>query len=476
MPAYDRFWDLQIASDSAYDWKEEIVQNCIYQRETKKLNNVKGKALLALPLLSNVEVTVAACLNRLPKVEVVIYMGNFDTAPRLTRLMLDMADHLQTKALLLDSTVPSIVKKNFAARLKSVVKLLDESPADNKAIVISAEGSRFSLKNMPIVADRDIVIVDVSARPSLKLLESDPQIGYLSTTVNMADIASGHEQEYGREMVTWILGGGKAKIRITCHGDGEGYLEMKDGASKLHSLRADSIGKWLCANGLTAKRNLEVINVNICMGAKCNLTPAVIKSGAYTAAEGSAVELLARSLGEAGVHGIKVTGSNEVVAGIEAKELPDLTPVGDKKLEAGQGVRKIQIPDGFPFDSTTLTMTIPLGWSVGEAARSDSKLFTIKSPDNWLVTKDTSVFTRPVDPANAAYKFTSPTGGHCTIPSEGWIVDGKSVLSAEGWVSAGPGRLQFKGTGGTIAVDGRSEQKAILERLAKSKAKAVAIS
>ena len=477
MPAYERFWDLQIASDSSYDWKEEIVENCVYQRETKKLNGVPGKALIALPFLNNVEVTMAACLNRLPKVEVILYLGTTETVQRLATLLLSAQAHLRTKTLVLDNTLSTMTKKVLPLRLKSPDwTILTTPPTDNKAIILSAVNNGFSLKTMPDVTDRDCVIIDVSARPSLNVLATDAKIGYLSTTVNMADIASGYEQNYGKEMVSWVLGGGRSKIRITCHGDGEGYLEMKDQSSTLHSIRADSIGKWLHANGLTARRNLEVINVNICMGAKCNLTPAVIKSGAYTAATGSAVELLARALGEAGVHGIKVTGSNEVVAGIEAKELPDLTPVGDTTLKAGQGVRKIQIPDGFGFESTTLMMTVPTNWVIEETVRSESRLFTIKAPSNWTVTKVDSVFKRPVESVNAAYKFTSPTGGLCTIPSEGWMVEGKSVLTAEGWVASGPGKLQFRGTGGTIAVNTTSAQRVILERLAKSKAKAVAVS
>jgi hypothetical protein len=51
------------------------------------------------------------------------------------------------------------------------------------------------------------------------------------------------------------------------------------------------------------------------------------------------------------------------------------------------------------------------------------------------------------------------------------------MRSAEGWTPAGPGKLQFKGTGGLIAVEVQSGSTVrIVERIAKSMAKAVAVS
>jgi hypothetical protein len=338
---------------------------------------------------------------------------------------------------------------------------------------MSGDAENIILKKMPVQAEPDIVLIDDSGRPSMKVLKSDQTIGYVSTTVNMGDIANCQVQEYGSEMVSWILGGGSSKIRITCHGDGEGYLEMKDKQSNLKSLRADSLGKWLVANGLTTKKNLQVINLNLCMGAKCNLTPAVIKSGAYTAADNSAVDLLAKTLGAAGAKDIIVTGSNEVVAGIEPREVDSLTQVGDVKLKAGQGVRKIQIPSGFPFDKNTLTMTIPSGWSIEQKTPKGLDLLTIKAPGNWTVAKESSAFARPVEAANSAFTFTSPTKVKHIVPSDGWMVDGSSVIAAAGWAMAGPQKLKFVGTGGTLGMDlQQGDEPVILERLAKSKAKA----
>jgi hypothetical protein len=145
-------------------------------------------------------------------------------------------------------------------------------------------------------------------------------------------------------------------------------------------------------------------------------------------------------------------------------------------LLAGQGVRKIQIPAGFGFEAATLTITVPVGWSIEAVSRDESRLFVLKPPATWTMKKGTSVFVRPVETANADFEFTGPGKEKVEIPSAGWMVEGGNVFTAEGWVAGAAGKLRFQGTGGAVALDGASAQKTILERLAKSKAKAVAVS
>ncbi len=486
MPAYDRFWDLAVTTGVHYDFTDEIVEACIYQRETKQKNNVKGKALITLPLLKNWHKAAAQCLNKIVASEVLFSVSINEMMEAMNG---DLGSMLKRKSLL-HSGVSATLIKRLRGFTVGELPPNDKLPANFAGIFMSMVGSSYSLANAPLSTERLVMIVQSTGRPSLdRLSQENANFGYLSTAVDMADIAATNKDDFTRSAVNWILGGGASKIRITCHGDGEGNLEMLAKTAQgevLNAMSADCLAKWLHANGLTEKKNLQVISMNLCMAAKHNLTPAVINNGQYSPAQGSAVELVARTLGEFRVHGVKVTGSNEVVSSIDESAVDPnndnrLAQVGDANLRPGQNVRRIQIPDGggFTFTASTLTLTLPTGWTVEPRQKAGSQLYGLKPPDGWTVERIVPAIKRPENFANTDFRFKGPGGKLCNIPSQGWIVDKSEVLTAEGWTLAGPNTIKFKGTGGAIAVEGKpgpGEIVRIFERIAKSGAKAVAVS
>ncbi|MGC2657945.1 MAG: hypothetical protein WA324_08195 [Bryobacteraceae bacterium] len=294
---------------------------------------------------------------------------------------------------------------------------------------------------------------------------------------------------YTMSLVNWVSGGGLGKIRFNCHGDGEGYLEMVS-KGVAHSIPANCLGDWLGANGLTEKRNLKAISLNLCMAAKHFLTPAVLQNGQYSPAEGSAVDLLAKTLGSRGVTGVEVTGSNENVTMIDENRFLKLNPedeiklrmglsIEDQKLRVGDNVRMIGVPIGFKFDVGSRTLTIPDGWTIEAKPMSGSQLFAVKCPADSTVERAASKIVRTHQLATGDFTFKSPGRKDVSFPSQGWILAGKQMISAEGWTAAGTTQIRFSGTGGVIQVEGQSGEDGsgvIYERLAKSKAKAVATS
>jgi hypothetical protein len=128
---------------------------------------------------------------------------------------------------------------------------------------------------------------------------------------------------------------------------------------------------------------------------------------------------------------------------------------------------------------STLTLTVPAGWTVEPRQRSESQLYGLKPPSGWTVERVVPAIKRPDDFANTDLLFKGPGNKVCTIPSQGWIVEGNEAITAEGWTLAGTGSLKFSGTGGVIAIEGKpgpNETLRIFERIAKSGAKAVAVS
>jgi hypothetical protein len=124
------------------------------------------------------------------------------------------------------------------------------------------------------------------------------EVGYLAMTVPMGVVLSSPKDASITKMLTWITAGGASKIRITCHGDGEGNLEMKG-----QRLSAAWFAKWFSANGLLKKGDLATISLNICMAAKYNLTPAVIQNGQYSPAEDSVSGSVGQRIGRFGSEG-----------------------------------------------------------------------------------------------------------------------------------------------------------------------------
>jgi len=122
---------------------------------------------------------------------------------------------------------------------------------------------------------------------------------------------------------------------------------------------------WLARNGLNAGgvqrqarlQGLKNINVAVCMAARSGVSPATYSSWSRTssAAVGSAVERIVSRLRALRIHGIEVTGSNEITVsanGVVARVL---------------GVGMAQAPDAWNLDMTrqgTYFIDIPDGWTV----------------------------------------------------------------------------------------------------------------
>ena len=331
--------------------------------------------------------------------------------------------------------------------------------------------------NAPM-GSRDPTIV-LSGSRNVTLLEG-MKAGYLAMTVPMGVVVSSQKEDSITNMLTWITGGGTSKIRITCHGDGEGNLEMQG-----QRVSAAWFAKWFSANGLLLKGNLTTISLNICMAAKYNLTPAVIQNGRYSPAEGSAVALLAKALGDLGLKGIKVTGSNENVGAEQPATLTREYPQG-AEIQNSQAYRAISIPTGFGFDKQSYTLTLPAGWTFLAKKVGDSDLWSIQAPTNYVVTTVTSRYQVPqvggvskdVSQVYGEYAFTDPRTQDKYVFLMGWIVDQvkKEALSGAGWKRLDDRRIQFTGTGGSFVLQTAGTSIQIVERLAHSGAKAIAYS
>lgn len=325
-------------------------------------------------------------------------------------------------------------------------------------------------------ADRDPIMVFSSGR-KLDLL--DDKVGYLALSVPMDHIAAAQKEDYAKSMLTWIVKA-KSKIRITAHGDGEGNLEMKG-----DYMAADCAAKWFQENGLTTKGLLSNVGLNFCMAAKCKLTPAVIVNGQYTPAQGSAVAILAKSLGDFGIKGVTVTGSNENVGAEQPATMVREHPQG-QPIQSPQAFRGIRIPSNLPFDKATYTLTIPNGWALSQKRMADSTLCVIKAPQQYSVATARSTYQaaqmgstpKGVTQKYGMYTFTNPTNQAQFVFYEGWIVDepNKEVTGANGWQMIDAHRIKFVGTGGNFALQVGGNAIQIVERLAHSQAKAFAIS
>ena len=355
--------------------------------------------------------------------------------------------------------------------------MITQRPQNFNGYVLKQTDAGISLTNGAATGnDRDPVMV---FSPSRKLDLLDASFGYLALSAPMDHISKAQKQDYAKSMLTWIVAA-TSKIGITAHGDGEGNLEMRG-----DYMAADCIAKWFHENGLTAKGLLSNIGLNFCMAAKYKLTPAVIVNGQYTPAEGSAVAILAQALRNCGIKGVTVTGSNENV-GAEKPETADRENQQGQPIESPQAFRGIRVPSNFSFDKPTYTLTIPKGWTLSQKRIKDSTLCVIKAPQQFSVTTKRSTYqasqigsaTKTVTQKYGMYTFTDPSSQAQFVFYEGWIVDepNKEVTGANSWQMIDAHRIKFVGTGGGFALQVSGDVIQIVERLAHSKAKAIAIS
>lgn len=473
MPAYDRYCDIHVTQGENYDFTSEIAEQCRYQTEHKKQCVIGKKALIAMDYLPNWHLPAITLLKHYPNGMVVaedrVYkfaVGKIASIWALNRAAFG------GKKLLVDED-----EKGFVSKMHDDDVVSEATNGFSGYVLKKLNAKQLSLtnwaKNAP--AEYDPQILFSSSRNIDNLLTD--KVGYLSLSVPMKSIWEGTKDGAVEKMLKWVTMG-CSKIRISCHGDGEGNLEM--GGSYM---AADCIAKFLHANGLEHKGKLETIGLNLCMAARYKLTPAIINGDLTVPAEGSAVQILASALGGLGLSGIKVTGSNEnVVSSPFTTFDPEFPSGGD--IRHMQSRRIIDIPTDFEFDKPTYTMTIPKGWTL--RPKGDGALCVIKAPADFVVSTTQSTYqaiqsdqsTKEVSQAYGMFQFKAPGSGPTHVFYVGWIVDQarKEATGANGWKQLDANRMQFVGTGGKFVLQTTGSSIKIVETLAHSKAKAFAIS
>lgn len=179
----------------------------------------------------------------------------------------------------------------------------------------------------------------------------------------------------------------------------------------------------------------------------------------------------------------------EAICFSEAARLrPPINPISGLLAKNAQSFRQISIPLGMDFNRATYVLTVPQDWSIEQKTLEDSRLCAIKAPKSWTLSKAASATRntaqydgteKKVTVASGDYTFKNPGATQSiSISGDGWIVDAtqKEALAAEGWRLIDARNMKFVGTGGAAALEANGDVTKIVERLAKSGAKAVAYS
>lgn len=148
-----------------------------------------------------------------------------------------------------------------------------------------------------------------------------PNIGYISYCLKLNDIENGILTDETRKLVRWISDPtSTGKIRINCHGDGEGNFAMYT-----DELKANLFVEWLITAGLRKPNTqsyqnvknangLLTINLSGCLHAayKTNVAKFNDRTNKINSAELSANKLVLNELKRQRFYGIEVTGVSEV--------------------------------------------------------------------------------------------------------------------------------------------------------------------
>jgi hypothetical protein len=215
-----------------------------------------------------------------------------------------------------------------------------------------------------------------------------PSKGMVASMVSLEDIRQCRVTPEAQELVKWINESGqRGKLRINSHGDGMGRLGMKDGQGGWQWVDASAVVSWLRANGLDdggkkgneRQEGLSTINVAACMAARAGTKPATYNArrDQSSAAEGSAVDAIVKQLQAQKVHGVQVTGSNEI------------TVSGGGQMSRTLGTGIDVAPTSWLVDATRNKTTgkdeyfidIPKGWQVKEAFRRGWEVHIPKAYD-----------------------------------------------------------------------------------------------
>ena len=461
MPAYDRFLDLHLAGKLDFDFSDDIVGYAHYQRIAKKNNRIQNPAMIIIPTLNNWPKIMAKLLSAFDDMVVVLNANITDSGTFKQRMGIDFFTELSR---LKGKCSISLFGQNAPSWFKVVGKLIK---IENVEFVAQAEAKPNDLMIEAKNGGYEIYYKRNAGKPTDRAFISDPphlspalagelaQVGYIGCAVDIGDVAAlDTSSVLVKSIVSWLNAGQASKLRVNVHGNEDGMIYMNS-----DKVPAGRVVEWLCANGL---QKLKTFSLSLCHGGQHQSMPAVLRSAESncSAAEQSSIWQIATALGKNGLRGVKVTGGNEILWGVSADKLPDITSTDE--FQAGQIVRYIGIPSGWAYDGGGRVLTVPAGWKISEAQVRDTSKLVVSPPANSSVEVNTTGGWK-VEPPQDARKLAP-----FVMPGKGWILTAdKSFYAALGWQRQGQNKLKFVGCGGAIGFIGAD----IIERLAHSGAK-----
>jgi hypothetical protein len=240
-----------------------------------------------------------------------------------------------------------------------------------------------------------------------------PADGYVATVATVASVKRFEVNSTALRVIAWLNDPGfRSKLRINVHGGQGGDLEMGDPADDPdNEMKAERVVLWLRANGLATRGGLATICISACYSALDEtLTP---NSQAGAADTTSAIQRIARELGAGNqpIHGIEVTGSNEVI---------DTSGLG----------RKLKTPIGPGWGVLTET---PTGKLVRGATTYDAFQFRLDVQPPWEVHLQEPNVNQSFALAPAGVTATRLPENHDGFSNSGWLVGDVKVPRKSNW-------------------------------------------
>jgi hypothetical protein len=300
------------------------------------------------------------------------------------------------------------------------------------------------------------------------ITSSLPNEGYITSCITTNDILSHIYSRENRDLVDWVSDNScRGKIRINCHGDGNGKLGMEH-----EYFFASDIAQWLINCGLRnavfTKRGEEraygliTVNLAACMVARYDVITAKFSAleNKTSYALNSAIDRFVNVMRKYGHFGIAVTGSSEIIGQSGGKIyrcLPDLpicfTENPSIDLNKGYdywrdyGIKHISC---FEKYGSNLGFTVPIGWQLTNS--TDTSGGKINIPNIYSI-KNSIYYNSNSSPSGEWILKLKDVGysrdfaAIVMIPS-GWIVDKnlKTIDPPVGWIVKG----NTYGTGGTV--------------------------
>jgi hypothetical protein len=478
---YERFWDLHLAAGSEFDFPNDIAEYARYQRQLKTNHKIAGPALLLIEQFGAWGKSAALLLSRFEGIEVWVeadMQGMINDG--VPGLMLGL-NAIEPAKKTIQLKLPSRLAKVAPTRRPGDVPegrfvFVDNSKNDSNnpdeyehaykceqnptygVYIFRREGKQ---------ANGDVVVFGIpriseTLRGKL-LTEKLANAGYLGTMVDFNDVDKTLENSAVRSAVQWLTGK-PSKLRINAHGDGEGNLEMGIDASNKRKMSTTKMVDWLVANGLKERGQWKTFSIFVCMAARYKDVPAGTEDAVSSPATQSAVWAVADALRKKEINGVKVTGANEVTWGVS--HVDGIETTGG--FQPGQSVQMIAIPQGWTFDQSNLTLTVPNDWKIEQLTHQGKRRIILT-----LTQTGAKVAPNP----GTGWDFEVQGTKH-VIPLAGWTVDKEKayLIATDGWRAEGGQKLRYQGSGGMVGLRKASGTVSIIERLAKSGAKFAEIS